>query len=118
MAEMKKTIGTRNEGLWNDLGVHERVKMILANPDHFLKEELVTRDELGRAMAVPEGEWGYVIDRQKQIDPASHPLFTNIDVTEKTNTQSTREELNAALSAVFLDSKKPANEDEETLKAA
>lgn len=118
MPRSNKTMGTRIEGLWNDLGVHERVKMILGNPDHFLNQGLITRKELSQVMSVAEDEWGYVIDRQKQIDPTSHPLFANIDITEKINTQTTRKELKTALSAVFLESEKPANTDEEMMEAA
>lgn len=110
--------GVRIEGLWNDLEIHERVKMILGNPDHFLNQGLITRKELSQVMSVAEDEWGYIIERQKQIDPTCHPLFANIDVTEKINTQITRKELKTALSAVFLESEKPANTDEEMLKAA
>ena len=84
------------DGHWNDLSTLERVKVILKNVDHFLFNDLVTRNELREVMSMSESEWEYIIDREDQ------PLFTRINVKKEISTQYMRDQLKTALSAVFL----------------
>lgn len=83
-------------GHWDGLSTIERVKMILANADHFLFYGIITRQELQVAMATSEAEWEYIIDRQDQ------PLFHNINIKKEVRMQALRNQLKAALCAVFL----------------
>ncbi len=88
--------GPSTTGHWDDLSTFERVKVILASPDHFLNLGLVTRDELSEVMQFSESECEYIIDRE------DHPLFQNIDIKKDIRTQELRKQLNTALRAVFL----------------
>ena len=81
---------------WNDIGTIERVKMILRFPDHFLSLGLVTEEELQEVRSTHESEWEYIIDREDQ------PLFHNINIKKEISTQTLRDQLKAALMAVFL----------------
>ena len=90
------TMGPSIESHWNDIGTIERVKMILQSPDHFLYLGLITQQELEEVKATSESEWEYIIDREDQ------PLFHNINIKKETSMQYLRNQLEAALSAVFL----------------
>ncbi len=88
--------GLSINGHWDDLTVPERLKMILSNADHFLCQGLITRGELQMGMETSEGGREYIIEREEQ------PLFTKINLKSTVSTQELRDELKAALSAVFL----------------
>lgn len=84
------------ESRWNGLNTFDRLKMILNYSDHFLNLGLITRDELDRVMSTSETEWEYVLDREDQ------PMFRNINLKQNATAQQLRNQLKAALKAVFL----------------
>ncbi len=88
--------GPSINGHWDDLTVLERLNLILDNADHFLNPGLITRGELQMVMEASEGGWEYIIEREDQ------PLFTKINLKADVNTQELRDQLKAALRAVFL----------------
>lgn len=90
------TQGPSTNGHWNDLNTLERLNLILHNVDHFLYRGLITRTELQMVMETSEGGREYIIEREEQ------PLFTKINLKTDINTQELRDELKAALDAVFL----------------
>lgn len=89
--------GPSTTGHWDDLNTFERVKVILASPDHFLNLGLVTRDELTEVMQLSESECEYIIDREDQ------PLFHNINIKNPVSVQALRDQMEVALKATFFE---------------
>ena len=70
--------------------------MILTYTDYFLSMGLVTQDELDEVALTSETEWEYIIEREEQ------PLFHNLNIKNQIRTQKFRDQMKAALRAVFL----------------
>ncbi len=91
-----KTEGPSINGHWDDRTTLERLKMILTNADHFLNQGLITRGELRMLMSTSESEWEYLSENHPDV------LFTKINIKADVRAQTLRNELKAALNAVFL----------------
>ena len=70
------TKGTDTKGHWDDLGVLERLNMVLDYRNLFLSLGLITDRELRKVLAASEGSREYIAERD------GHLMFDQINLTE------------------------------------
>jgi len=95
-ASESKSRGLGVSDQWDDLGVFERLSLILANAQVFLDHHLISPSELFVAEAMNNNEWEYIMDREDQ------PVFATLHIKKDCEAQHYRNKLKAALRAVFL----------------